>query len=171
VKASAMAALLPALLLGWVDDAAASGDCAAVFSPVTAKRVFERVRTQTGADRCTVRDVRTDRSRMEIVLSQPDGGILPAVILEPSECAPTPDPASKTLAITVPPEVARACPDAVASLVAAVPALDLPTARVEATFSLRTAEVSWVLVGLALLGASTIALMGLRRGVGPDGSA
>src|SRR5580704_12939452 len=79
------ALLLLVALAGGAQAAEASADCAAVFNPATAQHVFEGVRTQTGADRCTLDDVRTDRSRMEIVWKSADGGILPAMVLEPAE--------------------------------------------------------------------------------------
>jgi hypothetical protein len=151
-----------------LNGGAGGGECSAAFGPAAAERIFQRIARQAGSDGCTLDDVRTDRSRMDIVWKKADTGDLPAIVLEPAECAalsavPGGVP-GEPLAMTTPPEVAVACPDALAAVVSAVHAVDPRPARLEATFPRSAAELSWIVVGLALLGASVIAVRSLRRG-------
>ena len=89
-------------------------------------------------------------------------GQVGTVVLEPSSCAAPPRPENETLALEVPPELARACPDAVGALLSVVRELDLPTARTEATFPFSLAVVAWAVLAGALLGAGAVASKALE---------
>ncbi len=142
--------------------AGAAEECDATFNPDVAHRLWSRMVSQHGADGCALDDVRTDRSRMEIVWKRTGAGQVGTVVLEPSSCAAPPRPENETLALEVPPELARACPDAVGALLSVVRELDLPTARTEATFPFSLAVVAWAVLAGALLGAGAVASKALE---------
>lgn len=159
------AVLLAAFLSGSAGGEAPPKECAAVFSQTAAEVVFAKIRAQAGADGCTLEDLHTERSRMEIVWKKEGTGLFPAIVLEPRECAKGARDGSLNLAVFVPEEVARECPDAVGAVALAERALDPTEVTAEASFGLGTAKLAWGLVALVLLGAAVIAAQALRRGV------
>jgi len=135
--------------------------CAATFNPDVARRIFDRISAAHGADGCILDDVRTERSRIEIVWKRAGTAPLPPIVIEPSDCATPPRAAGDPLSVATPEAVARACPDAARAVVDAVRPKDLPTARVEASYPFWMAVLGWLAMIAGLAGATAVAVRAL----------
>jgi hypothetical protein len=145
---------------GSPDEAEDPGACSAAWSPDAARQLYDGIVGRTGADGCTLEDVRTDRTRMEIVWKKASGEVAATILVEPRGCSAAVPRGRDPFVMTAPPEAVLACPDAVATVASALHATHSPT---EETFPLRSAVVAWVLVLLLFLGAGAVAARGLRR--------
>jgi hypothetical protein len=142
------------------------GVCSAAFNPNAARQLYDRVVGRTGNDGCTLEDVKTDRTRMEVVWKKASGEVSVTILVEPRGCSASTPRGDDPFVMTAPPEAVLACPDAVATVASALHASTSPTVRIEETFPLRTAVVAWAVLLVLLLGAGAVAARGLRRGAG-----
>jgi hypothetical protein len=143
------------------------GACRDAFDAEAARQVFDRLQAHVGADGCTLSDLRTDRARMTVRWTK-HGEPVPEATIDPVACAPAATVAGDTLALTSPPELAAACPDALAAMTDAVRALHPPTASLASNARARSrpfAVASWIGIALALFGAMVAVGAALRRGV------
>jgi hypothetical protein len=161
------AALLVAAVLSAPLARAAEGSCHEAFSAEAARQVFDRLHAHAGADGCTLTDLRTEQARMTVRWAK-GGEPMPAATIDPVGCTSTATVAGDTLALTCPPELSVACPDAFSTMSDAVRVLRPPTAILTSRPSASSRSVavaSWIGVAAALLGTITVAVAALRRGV------
>jgi hypothetical protein len=139
------------------------GTCDGVISADAAHSVFDRLRARVGADGCSLSDLRTEQTRMRIQWTKGTES-LPEATIDPVECAPVAAVAGDTLALSSPPLLSAACPDALSSMRDAVLALSPPTAKLPPAYPKSLAIASWIGVALALFGTMIVAVTTLRRG-------
>jgi hypothetical protein len=140
------------------------GACHQAIDPEAALQVFGQLRAPAGADGCSLSDLRTEQTRMRLRWTR-QGEPMPDATIEPVECASNPTVAGDTLALTSPPELSAACPDAFSAMTAVVRSLRPPTAITQRPYagSRALAVASWIGVALALVGAMLIVVMSMRR--------
>jgi hypothetical protein len=167
VRSLSGAALLAAAMLSAPLARASEGSCREAFSAEAARQVFDRLHAHVGADGCTLTDLRTEQARMTVRWAK-GGQPIPEATIDPVGCTSTATVAGDTLALTAPPELSAACPDAFATMTEAVRALHPPTAILTSRPSASSRPVavaSWIGVAVALLGTIAVAVAALRRGV------
>ena len=147
------------------------GDCPAAFGPEAARQVFDRLRERPGGDGCSLSDLEAEPIRITVRWTK-QGESMPEATIGPAGCVSDATVAGDVLALTSPPALSAACPDALSAMSEAVRTLHPPGAKLGpgpvspsgAVYSRRAAVASWLGVALALLGTMVIVARSLRRG-------
>jgi hypothetical protein len=138
--------------------------CRDAFGVDAAGEVFDRLRMETGADGCSLADLRTERTRMKVLWTK-HGEPMPEAFIDPAGCSVAPTVSGDILALTSPPELSAACPDALSAMASAVRALHPRMAEHHPAYSRRLAFASWGGVALAFVGAIAALVRALRGGL------
>jgi hypothetical protein len=162
-----------ALLLAAAGVACAQEDlpCDAAIDPTLAQAVFDRLRGAPGADGCALEGAATERTRMELRWAR-EGAVVARAHLEPAECASGAPRAERLRGVALQDarELAGACPDAHARVLAALAATaevsTLPP-RIVARGDRSAALLAIAALSIALLGALGLALRALHRAPAP----
>lgn len=97
----------------------AAAECAEFISEANTRTLFDALREYKGDDGCSLENVRTDRSKMNVEWKKGEALQAP-ILVTPASCAESAAVSGKVLSIVVPPAVAQACPGAVAKMTSLV---------------------------------------------------